>query len=180
MAAADAVQTVLGVEPANGKHPIISSQTIERILIALNTVSPLSITKANATAVQVVLDSRLVESTPKIAVHPSKSDVTVFISGTEIKTYLEGTGVKVTVVDFGLASVQAASKEVAKAPPVKVSTKKDSEIHGAELIGITTRKEADFSNWYQQVLTKGDMLDYYDISGCYILKVWPSIDFMMD
>lgn len=152
MAAADAVQTALGVEPAN--------------------VSPLSITKENATAVQVVLDSRLVESTAKIAVHPSKSDVTVFVSGMEIKTYLEGSGVKVTVVEFGLASVQAASKEVAKAPPVKVSTKKDSEIHGAELIGITTRKEADFSNWYQQVLTKGDMLDYYDISGCYILKPW--------
>lgn len=29
-----------------------------------------------------------------------------------------------------------------------------------------------FGDWYQQVLIKGDMLDYYDISGCYILKPW--------
>lgn len=42
----------------------------------------------------------------------------------------------------------------------------------AELIGITTRKDGDFSDWYQQVLKKGDMLDYYDVSGCYILKPW--------
>ena len=48
---------------------------------------------------------------------------------------------------------------------------KEKTIDGAELVGITIRKEDDFSAWYQQVLTKGDMLDYYDISGCYILKV---------
>lgn len=39
------------------------------------------------------------------------------------------------------------------------------------LIGIDVGKEEDFPDWYQQVLTKGDMLDYYDVSGCYILKV---------
>lgn len=39
------------------------------------------------------------------------------------------------------------------------------------LIGIDVGKEEDFPGWYQQVLTKGDMLDYYDVSGCYILKV---------
>ena len=53
----------------------------------------------------------------------------------------------------------------------KPAVKTKAEIDGAELIGITTPKEVDFSGWYQQVLTKGDMLDYYDISGCYILKV---------
>jgi prolyl-tRNA synthetase len=45
------------------------------------------------------------------------------------------------------------------------------KIEGAALIGIDVAKEDDFSGWYQQVLTKGDMLDYYDVSGCYILKV---------
>lgn len=39
------------------------------------------------------------------------------------------------------------------------------------LIGIDVGKDVDFPGWYQQVLTKGDMLDYYDVSGCYILKV---------
>ena len=56
-----------------------------------------------------------------------------------------------------------AKKAVNKAPRKK--------IEGAALIGIDVAKEEDFSGWYQQVLTKGDMLEYYDISGCYILKV---------
>lgn len=47
-----------------------------------------------------------------------------------------------------------------------------AKIPEAELIGITVRKEGDFPDWYQQVLRKGDMLDYYDVSGCYILKPW--------
>ena len=41
-----------------------------------------------------------------------------------------------------------------------------------ELIGITVHKDLDFPEWYQQVLRKGDMLDYYDVSGCYIIKPW--------
>ncbi len=56
----------------------------------------------------------------------------------------------------------------AKKPTSKAARKK---IEGAALIGIDVAKEDDFSGWYQQVLTKGDMLDYYDVSGCYILKV---------
>lgn len=48
--------------------------------------------------------------------------------------------------------------------------KEDAVITDAALIGIGVKKELDFPGWYQQVLTKGDMLDYYDVSGCYILK----------
>ena len=56
----------------------------------------------------------------------------------------------------------------AKKPTNKQSKKKKED---DPLIGINVRKEDDFSGWYQQVLTKGEMLDYYDVSGCYILKV---------
>jgi len=38
---------------------------------------------------------------------------------------------------------------------------------------MTVKKEQEvFGEWYQQALIKGEMLDYYDISGCYILKPW--------
>lgn len=59
-----------------------------------------------------------------------------------------------------------------KKPTSKAAKKK---IEGAALIGIDVAKEEDFSGWYQQVLTKGDMLDYYDVSGCYILRVSPAL-----
>ena len=29
-----------------------------------------------------------------------------------------------------------------------------------------------FSVWNCQVLTRSEMLDYYDVSGCYILRPW--------
>ncbi|KAK9459940.1 uncharacterized protein V1516DRAFT_678446 [Lipomyces oligophaga] len=53
------------------------------------------------------------------------------------------------------------------------------------LISITSPKEEDFPSWYQQVLTKGDMLEYYDVSGCYIMKpgsyyVWEQIQGWFD
>jgi len=39
-------------------------------------------------------------------------------------------------------------------------------------IGIESKKEEDFPNWYRQVLLRSEMLDYYDVSGCYILRPW--------
>ena len=59
-------------------------------------------------------------------------------------------------------------KSEAKKPTSKPQAKKSD---GPALIGIDVTKEEDFPGWYQQVLTKGDMLDYYNVSGCFVLKV---------
>ena len=78
-------------------------------------------------------------------------------------------------------SATNTTKEAGRAEAKKaVSKTPKKKIDGAALIGIDVAKEDDFSGWYQQVLTKGDMLDYYDISGCYILKppsyfIWEEI-----
>ena len=73
-----------------------------------------------------------------------------------------------------LAAEKAEKKDkpIGNAEAKKASSKPTKKkIEGAALIGIDVSKEEDFSGWYQQVLTKGDMLDYYDVSGCYIIKV---------
>ena len=122
---------------------------------------------------QVLVDSKLASSTELLAFHPSDSSKTVFITHEQLKHYLESTGVKVTEVEFGLATVAGTplGKPEAKKAAMRPA-KEDAKIEGAALIGIDVRKELDFPNWYQQVLTKGDMLDYYDVSGCYIMKPW--------
>lgn len=38
--------------------------------------------------------------------------------------------------------------------------------------GVTARKSEDFATWYTQVITRAEMIEYYDISGCYILRPW--------
>ncbi|KAL8680774.1 MAG: hypothetical protein Q9186_003062 [Xanthomendoza sp. 1 TL-2023] len=74
-------------------------------------------------------------------------------------------------VEKATKSATNTTKEVGRAEAKKAVNKAPKKkIEGAALIGIDVSKEEDFSGWYQQVLTKGEMLDYYDISGCYILK----------
>eukprot|EP00668_Euglena_longa_P040458 GGOE01053276.1.p1 GENE.GGOE01053276.1~~GGOE01053276.1.p1 ORF type:complete len:672 (-),score=157.60 GGOE01053276.1:188-2203(-) len=44
---------------------------------------------------------------------------------------------------------------------------------GESKLGIEAKKtEETFSDWYSQVITRSEMLDYYDVSGCYILRPW--------
>ena len=52
-------------------------------------------------------------------------------------------------------------------------------------IGITSKKDDDFSEWYTQVITKADLIDYSDVSGCYVLKpnaytLWEHIQSFLD
>ena len=37
---------------------------------------------------------------------------------------------------------------------------------------MEVKKEDNLADWYSQVLTKAEMLEYYDVSGCYILRPW--------
>ncbi|KAF2473784.1 prolyl-tRNA synthetase [Lindgomyces ingoldianus] len=59
------------------------------------------------------------------------------------------------------------------------------KIEGAALIGIDVAKDDDLGEWYQQVITKGQMISYYDVAGCYILEpasyaIWESIKAWFD
>ncbi|KAI9809754.1 MAG: ribose-phosphate pyrophosphokinase 1 [Sarcosagium campestre] len=71
------------------------------------------------------------------------------------------------------AEKQNKLAQTSKAEATKATSKPakgEAKIKGAALIGVGVDKELDFSGWYQQVLTKGDLIDYYDVAGCYILK----------
>ncbi|CAD6629582.1 XXYS1_4_G0000710.mRNA.1.CDS.1 [Saccharomyces cerevisiae] len=111
-----------------------------------------------------------------------KSDMMKFLSNFEDNQ---------KVVDFS----QEVSKETAtegkkqpkKQQPSKAGTAAAAAaaLEDAKLIGITVDKALDFPGWYQQILTKGEMLDYYDVSGCYILRppsyaIWENIQKWFD
>lgn len=40
------------------------------------------------------------------------------------------------------------------------------------LLGLSVKKSEDFATWYTQTITYSEMIDYSDISGCYILRPW--------
>jgi prolyl-tRNA synthetase len=39
-------------------------------------------------------------------------------------------------------------------------------------LGVDAKKSEDMSTWYTQVLLRAEMMDYHDVSGCYILRPW--------
>lgn len=39
-------------------------------------------------------------------------------------------------------------------------------------LGLEATKTGDLADWYSQVITKSEMIEYYDVSGCYILRPW--------
>ena len=81
------------------------------------------------------------------------------------------------------ANEQAGKKQKDKKPPKEKKPqgqgkqgqaqgkKKEGGGQDQDTKGITTKKEDDLAAWYQEVLLKGEFLEYSDIPGCYILNV---------
>lgn len=154
-------------------------------------VSALPLPSPVPTTLFVLLDSALASSSDAYALHLTSSASTVFLKGTELKAYLESltaTPEGVRVVDFAELKANApapaprapAAPKEPKAAPAK--KEKDDDLYE---MAIQYKKEEDFPGWYTDVLIKGEMLDYYDISGCYILRppsynVWQAIQDQFD
>ncbi|MCD9643449.1 hypothetical protein HAX54_030917 [Datura stramonium] len=39
-------------------------------------------------------------------------------------------------------------------------------------LGLSYKKDENFGEWYSEVVVIGETIEYYDISGCYILRPW--------
>ncbi|KAG5868157.1 hypothetical protein JTB14_017350 [Gonioctena quinquepunctata] len=67
-----------------------------------------------------------------------------------------------------LAKQKPAAKEK---KPVVVGAD-ESGVKKQTRLGLEAKKEDVLSDWYSQVITKGELIEYYDVSGCYILRPW--------
>jgi len=71
--------------------------------------------------------------------------------------------------DGGKAKPEKQKKEKKEAKP---KDKPKAPEAGVTRLGMEVKKEENLADWYSQVLTKAEMLEYYDVSGCYILRPW--------
>ncbi|XP_053693447.1 bifunctional glutamate/proline--tRNA ligase [Sabethes cyaneus] len=86
---------------------------------------------------------------------------------------------KITGLDFPVAgrnkttTVKKDTQKDVKAKP-EPQKQKDGECGPKKQtrLGLEATKEDNLSDWYSQVITKGEMIEYYDVSGCYILRHW--------
>ncbi|XP_075075069.1 proline--tRNA ligase, cytoplasmic-like isoform X3 [Nicotiana tabacum] len=49
---------------------------------------------------------------------------------------------------------------------------KKKEVKKETGLGLSSKKDENFGEWYSEVVVCGEMIEYYDISGCYILRPW--------
>ncbi|KAG6816433.1 hypothetical protein H0H87_006095 [Tephrocybe sp. NHM501043] len=138
-----------------------------------DSLSPLALNEQTFPKVQTIVDSTIASSSTLFALHAHSSSSTIFLTGADIVAYLQKlqtADVKFQELDLStIANPVGAAVQTSK-PPVK--EKEDAKIEGAVQIAIGVKKEVDFAAWYTNVLLKADMLDYYSVSGCYILKPW--------
>lgn len=134
-----------------------------------------SIINDTAKKVHLIVDQRLIDS-ELIAFHPMQNDATSAISNADMKKVIELSGREAEVLDFSKIATDDASKapeEVKKAQqPAKgaAKPKKEEGKTNAHQLGIQYTKEQNFSKWYSDIITKSEMIEYYEISGCYILR----------
>jgi prolyl-tRNA synthetase len=140
-----------------------------------NSLSPLALTKENFPKLLTVIDTSITSSSSIFAVRALSSSSTIFLSGKDIVSYLsslQSDDAKLQEIDFEALKAEGGGPTAAAQPSKQAKEKESAKIEGAVQIAVGVKKEVDFAAWYTNVLIKADMLDYYSVSGCYILKPW--------
>lgn len=101
------------------------------------------------------------------ASHPMVNTASIELKRDDMMKLFESMGKQPIVVNVSEPLAEETKQQ--KQEPKKQVKK---EVTGETLLKVTTKKTENLSDWYAQTLLKSDMLDYYEISGCYILKPW--------
>jgi prolyl-tRNA synthetase len=147
----------------------------------VNSFSLLNLSEEQKKEVQFHLDKNLLDKYKNIGIPPMTSSSTCWLNPQDLKKLLEKKGFTVNVTDFSEIKNEE-KKEEKKDKDDKKKEKKDKkddkkkekekEDEDISSLGIQSKKEENFSDWYSECITKSEMIDYYDISGCYILRPW--------
>jgi prolyl-tRNA synthetase len=152
-------------------------------------VGPLSIVNDLQKQVTLVLDEALL-NVEHIHSHPLRNDASVVLTPAAFQDYLQKAERKPVVLDFSKQEpAPAAGKPPASRPPsaktpksaapdgkkpapAQKSKDKKTSKKGETLLALQWKKEENFAMWYSDVIVLSEMISYYDISGCYILRPW--------
>jgi len=120
----------------------------------------------------------------------SKDDVTAAVN--ELKDrkakYEAASGQKYDAnkAPTGGAVAAPAAKSAAK-PAKKEKAPKQTQApkKGETRLGVEAKKDEDLPTWFQQTITKAGLIEYYDVSGCYVLlppafNIWEHIKDFFD
>ena len=139
-------------------------------------VSPLLLGNDENRQVKVVVAKQIAEA-EGVGVHPGQNTETAVLRGSDLMRFISEKHSEPVIVDF-----DALEKKEEKGEKKEEKEEKG----GKQLDALTlTAKEVDFPSWYSQVITRAELIEYYDISGCYILRpnsysIWERIQGFFD
>jgi prolyl-tRNA synthetase len=116
----------------------------------------------------VLVDSQVLNA-QNLAFRATSGTKSALITGQMLKDYYDLNFPQHVILDFDSLAVDALASKVQDTKLAKVAKPQDDK---EVQIGITVKKMEDFSTWYSQVVVRTEMLEYYDISGCYIIRPW--------
>jgi prolyl-tRNA synthetase len=163
---------------------------LESLAVKKGCVGPMCIMNNAAKDVTLVLDERLFEDDVKeIHSHPLINDVSTALVPSDLKKFFEGINVEPVFVPFEVKGAagkapatrpdsaktpKAAPKEGQQGQKGAKGKNKDRKTakKGETLLAMKWKKEENFAMWYSDVIVLSEMISYYDISGCYILRPW--------
>jgi prolyl-tRNA synthetase len=155
-------------------------------------VGPLCIINDTSKEVKLVLDKTLTDDTYEyVHSHPLRNDASVKLKPSVLMQYFSKAGIEPVVADFSLggpAPDDGGGKAPSSRPPQSKGEKggnqekkgqassgqqqKKTAKKGETLLALQWKKSENFANWYSDVIVLSEMIAYYDISGCYILRPW--------
>ena len=166
-----------------------SAELMEELLgVKGGSVNLFSVVNDPENKVKVVLDERLVKEFEFVAFHPMINVHTTAIPQAAVNNILEIAKHEPMMVDFSKLEGGATAAPAGEKQPKPAQQKKAAKpvkTAGVHELGIEFTKEKDFSQWYSQIITKSGMIEYYDVSGCYILRppaffIWEQITQFFD
>lgn len=153
----------------------------ESLQVKPGCVGPMSIMNDTENKITLVLDENLI-SAAKIHSHPFQNDVSTALLPQDLLKFVEeGCGHTPVMLSFGTKSADGEPKAPPNNPPKekkdqkaknKQKVDKKGGKKGETLLAMKWKKEENFAMWYSDVITLSEMISYYDISGCYILRPW--------
>jgi prolyl-tRNA synthetase len=156
----------------------------ETLRVTKGSVSPLCVLHDTTTQVRFVLDKALLDA-PVVHCHPLRNDQTLSLAPAALLQFVKHYNHEPVVIDF-TADAAADKKPAAdKAPKKAAADKAPKKTENKSNEGMSATKSANFADWYTDAITKSGMIDYYDISGCYILRpysyeIWERVQQFLD
>ena len=85
----------------------------------------------------------------------------------------------------GAAAAPAAKPAAKPAKKEKAPKQAQAPKKGETRLGLEAKKDEDLPTWFQQTITKAGLIEYYDVSGCYVLlppafNIWEHIKDFFD